>query len=226
MLPPLSPIPPKAPDPARPSPADDTAQPAQPPAALPAPSRAAPPPHTHTPSTSAGRCSSTPPPHAASATAPACTPQTHRAAPPPDAHAAGFFPKAASIPRKICATSRSSVAGLHGQRRAPRMQNHIHRKRHRRRMPPHALAQPPLDPVPLHCLAQHLAYRQPHPRPRRIAPTALRPQRVEKAHLLGKLLPRRRVHALVVRVFPQTQQRIRSLRWHRSILRPHHGTSI
>ncbi len=189
---------------------DDNVQSGQARAARRATTHTVPSPHTRTPNRSAKRCSSTHPPNVRRARSTACIQGTQISATRISCCTRPLLKRRLYRPKDL-RNLPIKRRGLHLQHRPPRMQDHIHRKRHRRRVPPHTLTHTPLDAIPFHRHAQHLADSQPHSRPRSIAPAILRPQRIEVAHLPGMLFPRRPVNTLIVSMFPQAEQRVGSL---------------
>ncbi len=160
----------KAPDRIHPCRADDTAPRVPWPAAIRATPRAATTPRRRTPSKSAERCTARPRPHAATETPPACTrgmpaaARLHRAGSRiwrgqgcRCTRSAGFLERPLDLPKDACHLAVEACM-LHLQRRPSRMQNYVDRKRELPGVAAHALPQPPLDPVAIDCLAQHLAH--------------------------------------------------------------------
>jgi hypothetical protein len=90
------------------------------------------------------------------------------------------------------------------------VKHYIDRRSQERKMPSYRFAQPPLDPVPVHCLAHGLGDREPDSGTVRIrvahwaaVGTERLAQQEEVAHLLAELFPARRIDALIIGVLAQ-----------------------
>ena len=81
-------------------------------------------------------------------------------------------------------------------------------------MTANALAQAALDAIALHGIAEDLAHGEAYAGAGRVAPSVWRPEGEEEAELLGELLARTGINALVVGVFAEAEQGVGGGRSH------------
>src|SRR6202521_5532895 len=195
---------PSPPDPARPSPADGTEKPAKPRSPRRATRHTAPPLPSRIPNTSAhsGTTAET------TAKSTVCKAEAARA------RETSFLCLHQLLRNHIHGPAHffEHHRKFERQHRLLRIDHHINRARtlQHRTPEPHRFAQPPLDPVPLHRAAQHLAHCEPDARTflrySALRRTALRLPQIKHRHVRGKMPPPLLVHALEVSVFLQARR--------------------